>query len=524
MTMMETEVTSKRLTDRLEWVAAISRRFSEVTGWPLTFEPINADSETSQRASTNGVEAVCWSSEIHDAEGPVGRLQFRLPHDPGQDREFLAICELTCLFSTLISRALKTSDDLDRKSRDLSLLLELESSPRKRTEVAGTLNELLRVAMELTGFRAAAFFLLTPDARQLKLRAVQGVSHGEVPIASRSLDTAPPDVRAFLDESLLIHVDGASVYRPWLPDDCRTAYCVPVISETGPAGTLWLYDRRRRDVGEDDRKIIRSIVSHLAADLEWIVMRRESRLHHRQNHDLLIASQCQREADTTFRTVHTAYDMAALCTSRYELGGDLCDMIPLGERRAFVAVGDASGDSVPAAMVMSAVRGAIRAMIGEHREAVPSPALVLERANETLHDLSATFQFMSLFVGLFDFEAGTLTYSNAGHPSPILIRGETPEELRSHGILLGIMPRTTYDSTTIPVRRGDVLFAYSDGISEAMDEDDRIFGSEGIRRALATARFESAEEILQTVQSHVERWAQHNASGDDRTLLAVRLK
>lgn len=505
----------RRAEDGLDWIDHISDRFSAATGWPLTFRPQDPAASGSRTPET------CWASDIRRGDEVLGKLQIDLPADPGRDPGFQSTCELGESLSSLISQLVTACDRLERKSNDVALLLDM-ARPRDPAErpIANELREFLRVAAELTGFWGAAFFLLTPDGRELRLRAGHRVQPEEIPQPVRPLEMMPPDVRALAGEDFTINASGDSIYRRWLPAQCPTGHCVAVRTPAGPAGVLWLFDRRERTIDADESRTIQTIAAQLAGALERVVLLRESEVHHRQNHDLQVASQCHLETVVPQQTSQRDFETAAICSSRYELGGDLCDVIPLDERRTLVAVGDASGDSVPAAMVMSAVRGALRAMLEHPREEL-SPDEMMARVNRSLHGLSATFQFMSLFLGLFDFRARTLTYCNAGHPFPLLLLGDELRELPAHGMLLGVLPDTRYRSTTVAIHPGEIFAAYTDGYSEATGADENMFGASRIRAALQSAPGATAADVLESVERTFDEFV--DSAGDDRTFFVLKV-
>ncbi|MFQ5734235.1 MAG: PP2C family protein-serine/threonine phosphatase [Planctomycetaceae bacterium] len=517
--MIGQDAIARRTSDGLEWIDEIGRRFADATGWPVTFHAAQPPDDDPGPANPE----TCWASDICNGDDVVGRLQIDLPADPENDRGFLSTCELGELVSLLVSQLVTACERLEQKTNDVGLLLEMgRTAAASERPIRNELQEFLRVAAELTGFWGAAFFLLTPDGRELKFRAAHRLEAAAIPVHRRMLETTPPDIRALTGEDFTICARDGSIYRRWLPADCPLGHCVQVRAPSGPAGVMWLFDRRVREIAADEARTIQSIASQLAGALERVVLLCESAVHHRQNHDLRVASQCLQETGVPLRMTHAGFEMAAVCSNRYELGGDLCDVIPLGDDRLLLAVGDASGDSVPAALVMSAVRGAIRAILGEGRRALP-PHELLQRVNHSLHGLSATFQFMSLFLGVLDFRSLELTYSNAGHPFPLLLHGDDIRELNAHGLLLGVLPHIEYHSTTVSVRPGEVFAAYSDGISEATDADEAMFGAEGIRAALISSLRDSAATILKTVQDAFDRHVSGGVGGDDRTFLVLKI-
>lgn len=525
---VDRRIAPKRVSDGLEWITDVCRRFSDATGWPLTYTPLEETPNVAEAAEggprfDDGPDC-CWSADVRQSSQPIGVLHIDLPRDPGRDRSFLAVCDLGNLLANLLSQILTFSDSLERKSQDLSVLLNVEGAINN-ADAKETLQDYLRAVAELSRFWAAAFFLLSPDAQELRLRLCHRVNRRLIPRPERALADMPPDLHALRDGSITIQDGAGSVYADWLPEGFATGHCVRVDSDSGPSGVLWLFDRRRKDVHPDEDVMIRSFGRRIGTVLERVVLLRESAVHHRQNHDLQMASLCQREADadSPLNARYRAFEVAAVCTSRFELGGDLCDVVPLGDDRAAIVVGDASGDSVPAAMVMSAVRGAIRAIVDASPDASPQPDDVVTRVNRTLCGLSATHQFMSLFLGVLDVSQGTLTYANAGHPSPLLLRDGEAAELPLHDLLLGVLPDATYAARTETVRAGDVLVVYTDGIHEAMNADGRIFGTEGLRQALRGIRGKPAEEILTFLSRRVDEHSAGSSKDDDRTLLVLRL-
>ena len=105
---------------------------------------------------------------------------------------------------------------------------------------------------------------------------------------------------------------------------------------------------------------------------------------------------------------------------------------------------------------------------------------VLERVNRALHSITPAHQFMSLLYGVIDTRQKVFTYSNAGHPSPILLRDGEPVTLDSHGMLLGVVAEATYGESALPIGAGDTLIAFTDGVSEAMNGKRKMFRSDGI--------------------------------------------
>lgn len=512
-----TDRSLQRVGDGRDWVADVCRRFSDATGWPLTFSPYG-------EYGGNGTSPeCCWSSVLTQRGKPYGRLHFDLPRDPGDDRGFLGVCEIAEVVAQLLTQTLSTTRLLEQQKQSTAILLDADATGASGQAIPALL-KYLRAASELAEFRAAAFFMLSPDVRELHLRLTCGVKANAVPRATRLLAERPIDARALETGQVTVVANDESVYREWLPPAFRTGHCVPVQTDAGPAGTLWLFDRRKRTLDEDDRGTIAAIARRMGDALERVVLLRESSIHQRQTRDLEAASVAQRRAVGAQSESTERYELASICASRYEIGGDTCEVQPLDDNRLLFLVGDASGDSVPAAMVMSAVRGAVRSQLDDLRDERIDLARLMERTNDALCGLSANHQFMSMIVGTIDFAAGTLTWANAGHPPLLLARKGDVRQLSHHDLLLGVLPGTEFQTAQVPIQPGDRIIGFTDGIHEAMNPGGALLGIEGVASVVRSVSNRSAGEILASIQNRVIAHTGGEADTDDNTVMVLGLK
>jgi sigma-B regulation protein RsbU (phosphoserine phosphatase) len=310
----------------------------------------------------------------------------------------------------------------------------------------------------------------------------------------------------------------------WLPRGTATGVVLGVHLEQGALGTLWAYDRRHREPQLREWHVLESISAQLSAVFERTVLQHESSTEHRLRHDVRVASE-QQKSPGLFQNLPECigFETAGFCTSRYELGGDLCEAIAVDPHRTVILLGDACGDSVPAALVMSAVRGAVHSLVHPDDEYVLDTNRMMERLNKTLHAVTPAHQFMSLVYLVIDTENRTLTYSNAGHPAPIHLHQGEVRELQSHGVLAGVLESATYGSSVCPIGRDDLLILFTDGITEAMSDRCTLFRSRGIIDTVKDHQHQSANRILEAI---TERLRAHTGgiTDDDRTLAVIRFR
>jgi steroid delta-isomerase-like uncharacterized protein len=202
-----------------------------------------------------------------------------------------------------------------------------------------------------------------------------------------------------------------------------------------------------------------------------------------------------------------------------EVGGDFYDFHLLSGGRLGLAVGDATGKGVPAALVMSTTCGMLRAVSQALDSS--SPGEMLERVNEALVASIPDNMFVTCFYAILDPRSGSLRYANAGHDVPYLHRNGAVEELRARGMPLGLMPGMGYEEDEMVLDAGEAALFYSDGLVEAHRPNGEMFGFPRLRALIAEhAEKESLEDaLLEELYSFVgEGWKQE----DDITLLTLR--
>jgi serine phosphatase RsbU (regulator of sigma subunit) len=202
-----------------------------------------------------------------------------------------------------------------------------------------------------------------------------------------------------------------------------------------------------------------------------------------------------------------------------EVGGDFYDFFDLEDGRVGVAVGDATGKGMPAALAVSATSSMLRAVAQAFGSS--SPGEVLARVNETLVARIPANMFVTCFYAILDPKRGSLSYANAGHDLPYLHRNGEAEELRARGMPLGLMPGMDYEEKQTFVEAGESALFYSDGLVEAHDSKGEMFGFPRLRALVAEYGEEGSleEVLLEELYTFVgEGWEQE----DDITLLTLR--
>jgi sigma-B regulation protein RsbU (phosphoserine phosphatase) len=511
---MSTTLISDRGNTRDEWLYSTCRTFSDTTGWQLEFTPIEdlGLGDLSEH-SLNW----CWHTELTNGICPIGVIHLQPPDGFDPLVTFESAYRLADLIAANINRFLQQRAEVFEQATEIGALI----GSKGQSNVYDRLRVLLRSAVCLSRFRASALFVLEPDGTALRLRLTNQLEQQDVPFPRRCLDLLPPDLEV-LNSGLVLLQRNDGCDERWLPETMNAAVCVPIQSESGPIGTLWLYDRRFKDSDTLADELIAGFAHQIADVFERIVLLQDSETCDRLTRELdIIASTTDdiREVNATY----PGCDVAVRCLSRCEVGGDLCEIVPFDEHRTVFVIGDASGDSVPAAMVMTATRGAFHALLEVCRldDQAPVPEEFVGELNRAILQVTAAQQFITLIFGVFDSRTRTLSYTNAGHCPPLHIQGDRITALDSQGLLLGVLGEAEYTMAELTIEPDDILVLFSDGIVEARNTKEKMFRNEGILDSVNGRRFESAFEVLQTIWS---RYEDHTGGRnlDDRTLMVIR--
>ena len=212
--------------------------------------------------------------------------------------------------------------------------------------------------------------------------------------------------------------------------------------------------------------------------------------------------------------------VAAYMTPALDVGGDFYDAFLTDDGRLAFAIADVSGKGVASALMMAVGRALLRSAANQH----PDPSNAVASTNDQLCTMNPKELFITAFFGVIDLELGTLTYVNAGHDPPYLIRPDEGPEMIPHtgGIALGVLPELDYAETTIPLDPGTALYLYTDGITEAEDSNGQQFGRERLEEKLAGANGAGPQILMDDILTDLREFAGGAKQFDDITCMAVQ--
>ena len=216
----------------------------------------------------------------------------------------------------------------------------------------------------------------------------------------------------------------------------------------------------------------------------------------------------------------TSMDIAAEMNAAKDVGGDFYDFFRIDKDRIGFTIADVSGKGVPAAIFMAVARTLIRAT-GIRGV---SPAECITYCNSLLSQESVNYMFVTVFYGIYNIRTGEVTYTNAGHNPPYLIKANgTVEELPlSKDIVAGAIDDYQYTEETLQLEKGDTLLLYTDGVTEAVDAEVNDYSEDRLKKLLDHSSKLSCQEVVDKVKADVKAFVGEAEQSDDITLLALK--
>ncbi|HXN51627.1 MAG TPA: SpoIIE family protein phosphatase [Candidatus Acidoferrum sp.] len=284
-------------------------------------------------------------------------------------------------------------------------------------------------------------------------------------------------------------------------------------------GVLYLDSRRPAAFSKLDRQLLDAFTDQAASILDNARLVARERERQRLEEQISIARNIQQALlPRNFRD----YPHLALAGCNFPclaVGGDYFDVFPLSENRTAFLIADVSGKGLGAALLTTMLQGVLSGMtLGT------DPARLFNHLNRFLCDHAEVGRYATMFFGILD-EKGALEYINAGHPSPILIRRGGAEEPFTEGSFpVGLVPEAVYTTACVKLEPGDTLVLFSDGVTEAMDPQEDLFGMPRLLQLLTGHSETPLDELQKLVLEAVENFARGASQADDLTLLMVRYR
>ena len=413
---------------------------------------------------------------------------------------------------------------LARQNRVLSVLSKAASALLIHRPLPELFDLVIDLLFEAVPAERAAILLLEGSPPQPAIKASRSRSGVPITKVSRSIARRVLEQRVSLLIPNILEDATLRSQDSIMSSGIRAAMCAP-LWYTAMAGSdvdaviglVYLDTVERQSLGEDDLRIVTAIANVAASKIENVRLIEESLEKRRLEEDIHVAAEIQQNLLPRSAPKLAGYDLAGSNRPCRTVGGDYYDF-SYEDGVLRMALGDVSGKGIGAALLMTVLRAAVRAHWGE-----TSPADAVARINRTVCQNVPENKFVTFCMALLDPESGRLTYVNAGHNPPLLVRSDGgTETLTEGGMVLGMFEDVPYAEASVELRPGDALIIFSDGVTETFDADGNEFGDERLAAVAVRVRHLGASALEGEILRDLEIFSKGAKATDDRTLIVLR--
>ncbi len=215
----------------------------------------------------------------------------------------------------------------------------------------------------------------------------------------------------------------------------------------------------------------------------------------------------------------SGWDIYGFSVPAKHVGGDCFDVIDIGDGKLAVTIGDVAGKGTPAAILMANIQAAVRALA----ESGVEPQQLMGHVNRIAHSYTRDSEFITFFYCVLDTRTGEIRYVNAGHNLPCVLRSNGEKEfLDKGGLIVGVMPNVEYEDAVVALDPGDSIVLFTDGVTEALNPLEEMFGDERLEDLLVEHRDLGARGIEERVYTELKDFVAGAAQADDITMVVVK--
>ena len=358
---------------------------------------------------------------------------------------------------------------------------------------------------------------LPPESMTPSQTCIQLAMTKQLPVITEDIEQAEMNLQAAA--SIVAQGLRAVVVIPLYATSRASSESATNVTRGEFLGVLYLDSKRPTAFSKLDRQILDALAADAASILDNARLVERERERQRLEQEIGIARDIQQALlPKNFRD-YPHLSVSGINLPCLSVGGDYFYVFPLDDKRTAFLLADVSGKGLGAALLTTMLQGALSGMtLGT------DPARVFNHVNRFLCSHAEVGRYATMFFGILD-DAGSLEFINAGHPSPILMRQGTAEEAFTEGSFpVGLVPEAEFSTTTLRLEPNDTLVLFSDGVTEAMDPEEQLYGVGRLRAALVGKNEMPLDEIQKTVLESVENFARGARQADDLTILLVRFR
>jgi sigma-B regulation protein RsbU (phosphoserine phosphatase) len=410
-----------------------------------------------------------------------------------------------------VSRQAQTLEVLNEIAVELASILDLNPLLER-------IGQLLR---RLIDYQMFTIMLLDEKGETLITRYAWRFGYAHAP--TRRIPITSGLVGAAVREWRLVNVPDVRKDQRYLEmnNETRSELIVPLFYKGRVIGVLDLEHTRTGFFNEEHERMLTTLGSQIAIAIENARLYQAVRRQERQlERDIAMAREVQLRLLPPEAPSHPHAEMAVRFLPARSIGGDLYDFIDYGPNRTAIMLGDVSGKAAPAALFAALVSGIMRSAAQQQ----PGPAEMLGQLNDALQERKLDSQYVTLLFAVWNDENQTLQVANSGAVQPVFCRSGESVTVKAEGFPLGMFPDVTYEEFNVATQPGDAIVFVSDGILDAENENEEMYGQDQLAGLLCANRDLPACEIADAILADVSRFQGSKERFDDETIIVLRVR
>lgn len=306
--------------------------------------------------------------------------------------------------------------------------------------------------------------------------------------------------------------------------EIQSLLSVPLLCKGKLIGVLNLFNKKEKgdkngEFFQNDQRLLSIIASQSAQVIENARLYEQEQQLFQIEQEVKTARTIQERLLPKEAPVIPGFEVAGVSYSAKNVGGDYFDFVELDDQRWVIALGDVSGKGIPASLLMASVQATLR------NQALTTDTLVecVAKSNQYLYQTTESTKFVTLFCGILDAKAQSFNYVNAGHNFPLYLdKNGSIQNLETGGLMLGIVPEAAFEDAAVKFQPGEIIVIYSDGVTEAENQLEDMFGEKRLAKALQDYKHESANAIMTRIYQQVKEFEGQDKQDDDITLVVIK--
>ena len=454
--------------------------------------------------------------------GDLGQVAQRLV--PWSAPEASAARNMAALVSELFAELCAQMENLRSRIEELTAVYNLAGLLAGTRDLQEILDRTARMVCEVMRVKACSIRLLDEATGNLAIRAVHNLSAEYLNKGAVTVGENPIDAAAVQGD--MVHIaDAPNDPRTRYPEQARKEGIVSglicgMIYRGKAVGVLRVYSGEPQVFTPFEEGLLRAVASQAASAIVNARLFAETLEAERYTRQIAYAGEVQRRMIPAEPPACEYLEIGAVYRPTFEVGGDFYDFIPLPKGNLGIGIADVSGKGVPASLLMASLRSALRVYACFTYDI----DRIMAEVNKHVCRETTVAEFATAFYGVCSPNGKRLTYCNAGHDPPMLLRDGRVRHLRIGGMVLGVDPDAAFDRDLIELRHGDRLLLYTDGAVEALNFNDEQFGRRRLRESFLRYADLPAQLIAENILWDIRRFRGLADRTDDLTLVVLKVR